>query len=152
MINISTNKTGFAQLSYSLVANPLIGYLKLDGFASDGIQWDKINPAEAKLGADGLVAINQKPVLYSGEMSFLPNSNCRNMLDILVQNTTPTAGKKIIDYSIELTEINETARTRTVYYGGTIVEADGGNAANLDDGQGNKAYKITFTKREILPY
>ena len=60
--------------------------------------------------------------------------------------------KKIIDYSIELTEINETARTRTVYYGGTIVEADGGNAANLDDGQGNKAYKITFTKREILPY
>lgn len=152
MIDISTNKTGFAQLSYSLVCEPLMAYLKLDGFASDGIQWDKIAPADVKLGADGLVAINQKPVLYSGEASFLPNANCRNALDLLVQNTTPGYGKKIVDYNIQLQEINETTRTRTTYTGGTIVEADAGNAANLDDGQGNKAYKFTFTGREIAPF
>lgn len=152
MIDISTNKTGFGQLTYSLVAKPLFAYLKLDGFSSDGFQWDRIAPADVKLGADGLAAVNQKPILYSGEASFLPNANCRNALDMLVQNTTPARGKKLVDYDLELMEINETTRTRITYTGGIIVEADGGNAANLDDGQGNKTYKFTFTGREIMPY
>ena len=152
MIDISTNKTGFGQLTYSIVAKPLFTYLKLDGFSSDGVQWDRVTPADVKLGADGLAAVNQKPILYSGEMSFLPNANCRNALDLLVQNTTPSFGKKVLDYELELMEINETTRTRTTYTGGIIVEADGGNNANLDDGQGNKTYKVTFTGREIMPF
>lgn len=152
MINISTNKTGFKQLELSISALPLIGYLRLDGFSADGIQWDTIAPADVKLGADGLAAVNQKPVLYSGTVSFLPNANCRNVLDTIVQSGTPKSGKSLVSYDIVLTELNLTARTRTVYKGGVIVEADGGNNANLDDGQGNKTYKFTFTGREIMPF
>lgn len=152
MINISTNKTGFKQIDYSLSALPLLGYLKLDGFSSEGFQWDTIAPADVKLGADGLAAVNQKPVLYSGTASFLPNANCRNILDILVQSSTPQYGKSLVSYDIMLTEFNYTTRAKTVYKGGIIVEADGGNNANLDDGQGNKTYKFTFTGREIMPF
>lgn len=152
MFDISTNKTGFTQVTYSLVAMPIMAYLKLDGFSSDGIQWDRINPADVKIGADGLAAVNQKPVLYSGEASFLPNANCRKALDQLIQFTTPSYDKKYVKYDLELMEINETTRTRTTYTGGTIVEADAGNNANLDDGQGNKTYKFTFTGREIMPF
>ena len=150
--DISTNKTGFSKLSYSITALPVLAYLKLDGFSSEGIQWDNIEPASVRQGADGLGAINQKPVLYSGTMSFLPNSNCRNVLDILCQQVTPRFGRRSQDYELILTEYNETAKTKTVYRGGSIVEAPAGDSANLDEGQADKSYKVTFIDRDILPF
>jgi hypothetical protein len=149
--NISTNKTGFTNCRYSLTALPVFAYLKLDGFASDGVQWDDIEPANVILGADGLSAINQKPVVYSGQFSLLPNSNCRNMLDLLTQTTTPTFGTDLVDYALVMTEENKTTGMKTVYTGGVITSTNGGNNANLDDGQGNKTYHITFTGRSIIP-
>lgn len=150
MINISTNKTGFTNLSYTMTANPVVPFVKLEGFAAEGFQWDDTEPANTRLGADGLAAINQKPVLFQGTATFLPNANCRNILDRLAQATTPKYGKSLVDYNIILTEINKTTRTRTIYYGGVITQAQAGNSANLDDGQGNKAYRFTFTSREII--
>lgn len=152
MINISTNKTGFTNLSYSITAQPVVSYLKLDGFSSDGIQWEDTEPANVRLGADGLGAVNQKPVLYQGTASFLPNANCRNVLDILTQTVTPKYGKSLVDYELILTVINKTARTRTIYYGGTITQAQAGDTANLDDGQQDKTYRFTFINREIIPF
>lgn len=151
-VNVSTNKTGFSKLSYSISALPVISYLKLDGFSGDGVTWDNIEPASVRQGADGLGAINQKPVLYSGTVSFLPNSNCRNVLDILCQQVTPRYGKRSQDYELILTEINETAHTKTIYRGGVITEAPAGNSANLDDGQQDKTYRLTFIDRDILPF
>lgn len=151
-INVSTNKTSFSKLSYSISALPVISYLKLDGFSGEGITWDNIEPASVRQGADGLGAINQKPVLYSGTISFLPNSNCRNVLDILCQQVTPRYGKRAMDYELILTEYNETAHTKTIYRGGAIVEAPAGNSANLDDGQQDKTYRMTFIDRDILPF
>lgn len=151
MADISTNKTGFKQLSYSMTALPIFNYLKLEGFASDGITWETVEPANVILGADGLAAVNQKPILYQGSFALLPNSNCRNMLDLLIQSTTPVWGVDLVDYSLVLTETNNTTKMKTVYTGGTITQADGGNNANLDDGQGIKTYQITFTGRTIMP-
>ncbi len=151
MADISTNKTGFKRLSYSITALPVLAYLKLDGFASDGVQWEDNEPANVILGADGLAAVNQKPVLYTGTFSLLPNSNCRNTLDLLIDTTTPKWQVDLIDYALVMTEVNTTTKTKTVYTGGTITTANGGNNANLDDGQGIKTYHITFTGRTILP-
>lgn len=152
LVNVSTNKTGFSNLSYSISALPALAYLKLDGFSGEGFQWDQVEPANVRQGADGLGAINQKPVLYSGTASFLPNANCRNVLDILCQTTTPRFGKSLVDYELILTVINKTARTKTVYYGGCVTEAPAGDSANLDDGQGDKAYRFTFIDRDIIPF
>lgn len=151
MANISTNKTGFKKLKYTMTALPVVPALIIDGFASDGISWDNIEPANVRLGADGLAAVNQKPVVYTGTFTLLPNSNCRNILDTLVSTTTPVWGVDLIDYAIVLTETNTTTGMKTVYTGGTIDQADGGNSANLDDGQGNKTYRVTFTGRAVLP-
>lgn len=148
---ISTNKTGFKQLSYTMTALPVLASLKLDGFASDGVQWENIEPANVILGADGLAAVNQKPVTYQGTFTLLPNSNCRTMLDMLVDTTTPKWQVDLVDYSIVLTETNNTTGMSTVYTGGTITAASGGNNGNFDDGQGNKTYIITFTGRTTLP-
>ena len=150
--NVSTNKTSFSKLSYSITALPFLAYLKLDGFSNEGVQWDNVEPATIRQGADGLAAINQKPVLYSGTISLLPNSNCRNVLDILCQQTTPRYGMKSHDYELVLTEVNETAKTKTIYRGGIIAEAPAGDSANLDEGQGNRTYRLTFIDRDILPF
>lgn len=149
--NISTNKTGFSNCSYTLTALPVLAFLKLDGFASDGISWDSIEPANVRMGADGLVAINQKPVVYTGTLKFLANSNCRNVLDMLIQVTTPSFGKDLVDYSVVLTERNKTTGITTVYAGGIIDQCDSGNNSGLDDGQGDKTYRFTFTSKTILP-
>lgn len=143
-INISTRQTGFKKCTYSMTALPIFSYLKLDGFASDGIQWDDIEPATVTKGADGLTSVNQKPVTYSGQFSLKPNSNCRNMLDFLIDISTARYGVELTDYSITLTEVNTTTGVVTIYDGGAITTANGGNSSNLDDGQANKTYKITF--------
>lgn len=150
-MNISTRQTGFKKLSYSLTALPVVAFLKLDGFASDGISWETNEPASVILGADGLAAVNQKPVLYQGSFSLLPNSNSRNVLDMLIQATTPTYGKDLVDYALVLTETNTTTGMKTIYSGGVITSAQAGNDANLDDGQGIKTYQVTFTSKAILP-
>lgn len=148
---ISTNRTGFKKVSYSLTALPVIPYLKLDGFSQEGITWEPIEPATTRLGADGLAAVNQKPVLYTGTFSLLPNSNSRNVLDLLIAATTPQFGKDLADYNLVLTETNSTTGMTTVYSGGVIDNAQAGNDNNLDDGQGNKTYRMTFTSRVIMP-
>ncbi len=150
MINISTRQTGFAQVKYSITAMPIVSFLKLDGFASDGIQWDTVEPATVDVGADGLPSVNMKPVIYSGTFSLKPNSNCRNMIDQIAQISTPAWNKDLVDYELTLTEINRTTGTMTLYTGGVITTVDSGNSANLNDGQGNKSYKVMFTKRDIM--
>lgn len=52
MINqdISTNKTGFQNLEYSLTALPVLAYLKLDGIAEDGVQWERPQPSVLEKG------------------------------------------------------------------------------------------------------
>ena len=150
-LDISTNKTGFKNLSYSLTALPLLAFMRIDGFAPDGVTWETVEPATVTLGADGKAAVNQKPVPYVGTLHLLPNSNARNVLDLLVQGTIPEFGVELVDYNLVLTEENLTTGYKTVYSGGTFVTVDAGNSANLDDGQAGKAYTIAFTSRVIIP-
>lgn len=150
-IDISTNNVSFKNLKISLTAVPVFLYLLLDGFASDGIAWDDIEPGNYRLGADGLAAKNQKPVLYSGTFTLLPNSNSRNWLDLLVNYSTPIFGKDLVDYNLIMTISNSTTGTKEVYNGGFITSTQGGNPANLDDGQQDKTYTVTFTERIISP-
>ena len=151
MSDISTNKVGFKNLSYSLTALPVLPYLKLEGFAPDGIQWERPQPASTRLGADGKAVVNQKPVLYTCTINLLPTSNSRLALDNLINATTPKYGKSLVDYTIVMTASNYTTGQKTVYTGGTIEEIDAGDSANLDDGQSDKQYRLTFTDRVIMP-
>lgn len=151
MASISTRQVGFQNLSYTLTALPIVPYLKLDGFSSDGVQWDRPQPATTRLGADGKAVVNSRPVLYTGTIGLLPTSNARVVLDQLINAATPKFGKSLVDYAIVLTVENNTTGTKTVYSGGVIEEFDAGDSANLDDGQGNKSYRLTFTDRVVLP-
>lgn len=151
MADISTNKVGFKNLSYSLTALPVLPFLRLEGFAGDGVQWERPQPASTRLGADGKAVVNQKPVLYTCTVNLLPTSNSRLALDNLINVTTPKYGKSLVDYSIVLTVSNYTTGQNTVYTGGSIEEVDGGDSANLDDGQADKQYRLTFTDRIISP-
>ena len=127
---ISTRQVGFKNIELTMTALPLLPYLQLDGFAGDGIQWERPQPASTRLGADGKGTVNSRPVLYAGTITLLPTSNAREALDNLINHTT---GKK------------------TVYSGGIITEFDAGNSANLDDGQADKTYRLEFMDRIILP-
>lgn len=151
MSDISTNKVGFKNLSYSLTALPVLAYLKLEGFAPDGIQWERPQPASTRLGADGKAVVNQKPVLYTCTINLLPTSNSRLALDNLINATTPKYGKSLVDYTVVMTASNYTTGQKTVYTGGSIEEIDAGDSANLDDGQADKQYRLTFTDRVIMP-
>lgn len=150
VFNISTRQTGFKNCTYSCTALPVFSYLLLSGFSSDGVQWEDVEPASVRLGADGLAAVNQKPVLYQGTFSLMPNSNCRNMIDMLCDITTPTFESGLQDYEFTLTEINRTTGVSYTYYGGVITQMPSGNNNNLDDGQGNKTYRVTFTGRRPM--
>lgn len=151
IVDISTNGNGFTTCSYSLTALPIIPYMKLQGFASDGINWDDNEPASVDVGADGLSSVNQKPVVYVGTFNLKANSNSRNMLDSLISETTPSYNKPAKAYELVLTEKNNLTGYAYVYSGGTITTNQGGNSSNLEDGQGKKAYKITFTSKVPLP-
>lgn len=151
MADISTRQVGFKNLSYALSALPIVPYLKLEGFGPDGVQWERAQPATTRLGADAKAAINQRAILYTCTINLLPNSNSRNTLDMLVQATTPHYGVDLVGYSIVMTVTNQTTGQKTVYSGGVIEEVDTGDSANLDDGQGDKSYRITFTDRIISP-
>lgn len=151
MPDISTNKVGFQNLQYSLTALPVLAFLKLEGFAPEGVQWDKAQPASTRLGADGKAVVNQKPVLYSCTVNLLPTSNSRLALDNLISVTTTKYGKSLVDYNVVMTVSNLTTGIKTVYTGGTIEEIDAGDSANLDDGQSDKQYRLTFTDRTNSP-
>lgn len=150
-MEVSTRQIGFKNLEYTLSALPIIPYLKLEGFATDGVQWEKASVSTTKIGADGKSVVNTKPTLYTATFSLLPTSNARMALDGLVNATTAKFGKPLLDYSVVLSVNNYTTSSKTVYSGGAIEEADAGDSANLDDGQGNKQYKFVFTDRVILP-
>lgn len=149
--NITHNRNGFKTLSYSLTALPILPFLKLTGFSSDGVTWEDNEPASVRLGADGLTAVNQKPVLYVGTFSLLPNSGARNVLDVLIAASTPVFGKKLTGYDLILTELNEMTGYSTVYSGGVITSCASGNSATLDDGQQDKTYQMTFSTRILMP-
>ena len=151
MSDISTRQIGFKNLEYTLVALPIIPYLKLEGFASDGISWERPQISTTKIGADGKAVVNSKPVLYTATVTLLPTSNSRVALDNLINFATPKFGKPLVDYSVVLSVNNFTTGSKTIYSGGTIEEVDGGDSANLDDGQANKQYKLVFTDRVSLP-
>ena len=144
MTDISTNKVGFKNLTYTLTALPLVPYIKLEGFGAEGVQWERPQPAVARLGADAKGVVNQKAVMYVCTISLLPTSNSRLALDNLINLTTPKYGKDLSDYTVVMTVTNNTTGTKTVYTGGTITEVDGGDNANLDDGQQDKTYQFTF--------
>jgi len=150
-MSISTRQVGFKNLEYTMTALPLLPYLKWDGFAGDGVQWERPQPATTRLGADGKGVVNSRPVLYAGTVTFLPTSNSREALDNLINLSTPKFGKALVDYAIILTEINHTTGKKTIYSGGVITEFDAGNSANLDDGQADKTYRLEFMDRVILP-
>lgn len=151
MADISTRQVGFKNLSYSLTALPVLAYLKLEGFAGEGVQWERPQPSTTRLGADGKAVVNQKPVLYTCTVNLLPTSNSRLALDNLINVTTPRYDKSLVDYAIVMTVSNYTTGQKTVYTGGSIEEIDGGDSANLDDGQSDKQYRLTFTDRVISP-
>lgn len=151
MKEISTNKVGFKNLEYTVTLLPLVPYLKLDGFASNGVSWDRPQPANVRLGADGKAVINQKPVLYSGTFSLLPTSNARNILDQAINASATKFGKPLVDYVVVMTVANNTTGTKTVYSGGIIEEFDAGDSADLDNGQADKTYRVTFVDRVVLP-
>ena len=151
MASISTNKVGFKNMEHSITMLPVIPYLKIQGFASNGISWDRPQPANTRLGADGKAVVNQKPVLYTGTFSLLPTSSARKALDNAIQATTAKYGKSLLDYTLIWTTINYTTGTRTVYTGGTIEEFDAGDSGDLDNGQGDKQYRVTFTDRVQMP-
>lgn len=151
MKEISTNKVGFKNLEYTMTLLPLVPYLKLDGFASNGVSWDRPQPANVRLGADGKAVVNQKPVLYSGTFSLLPTSNARNILDQAINASATKFGKPLVDYVVVMTVANNTTGTKTVYSGGIIEEFDAGDSADLDNGQADKTYRVTFTDRVVLP-
>ena len=150
-MSIEQQHTSFTQLTHTLSALPVFPYLKLTGFASEGIAWEKINPTTTTLGADGLAKRVKKPVLYSGTFSLQPNSASREVLDNLISVTTPVFGKSTLDYTLILTVENVVTGMKYVYSGGSIEEADAGDSANLDDGEQTKTYKVTFTDRVALP-
>lgn len=151
MADISTRQVGFKNLEYTISAGALLPYLKLEGFASAGVQWDRPQPATTRLGADGKAVINSRPVLYSGTFTLLPTSNSRLALDNLINATTAKFGKSLVDYALVLVVENKTTGQKTSYSGGVIEEVDAGDSANLDEGQGDKTYRVTFTDRAILP-
>ena len=151
MKDISTNKVGFKNLEYTMTLLPLVPYLKLDGFASNGVNWDRPQPANVRLGADGKAVVNQKPVLYTGTFSLLPTSNARNILDQAINASTTKFGKELVDYVVVMTVANNTTGTKTVYSGGIIEEFDAGDTADLENGQADKTYRVTFTDRVVLP-
>lgn len=148
-MSISTNQVGFKNLEYTMTALPLLPYLKIDGFAQSGIQWDRPQPSSTRLGADGKAVVNTRPVLYTCTINLLPTSNARVALDALVEATSAKFGKSLVDYGVVLTETNTTTGQKTVYSGGILEEIDAGNSADLDNGQGDKQYRITFTGRVI---
>lgn len=146
-MSISTNQVGFKNLSYALSALPLLPYVKLEGFAPAGIQWDRPQPATTRIGADGKAVVNTRPVLYSCTINLLPTSNSRVALDSLINASTAKFGKPLQEYAIVLTEENATTGQKTVYSGGVLEEIDAGNSADLDNGQADKQYRIVFTDR-----
>ena len=149
MSDISKQEGSFKTASHTLVCS-LYPYIKLDGFAEEGIQWEKVEKASFRLGADGKAIKNSKPVLYTCTMTFLPNASCRNTLDLMVLASTPQFGKSLVKNSIVYTEKNELTGWTTIYAGGDIVSTEGGDSANLNDGQGNKSYTFTFTNKVML--
>jgi hypothetical protein len=152
MTDISTNKIGFDQLVYTLTALPIIPFMQLDGIASDGVTWDDVEIATPILGADGKTAINNKPVIYTGTLNLLATSNSRKAIDILILTATPFYGKRAVNYELILSEVNNTTRQRTVYAGGQFSNVQGGNNANLEDGQQTKTYQWFFSSKVIIPF
>ncbi len=149
-MDIQTNRIGFNNLEYNLTASPLIPYIKLQGFASDGINWEDVEVATMEKGADGLAYINDKPVAYKGTFVLQPNSPSRSALDTLIDLVTVKFGKRIVDYTLVLTVSNYTTGIKTVYSGGTITTAPGGDNATTE-GQQNKTYIFSFSDKTDLP-
>lgn len=149
--DISTRQVGFKNLDITITALPILPYLKIEGLAAQGMQWDRPQPATVRIGADGKAVVNSRPVLYSGTLYLLPTSNSRLALDNLINATTPKYGKALVDYAITWVQINQTTGTKTMYTGGIIEEFDAGDSGTLDEGQTDKQYRFTFTDRIVLP-
>lgn len=150
MNNITNKEASFKTTSHSLSCS-LYPYLKLDGFGENGITWEDTEKTTFRQGADGKTVKVSKPVLYTCTMEFMPNASCRNQLDNIYLLTTPQFGKKLTNNEIVYTEKNELTGTITTYMGGDIVSTQSGNTNTLNDGQANKTYKFTFSKKVILP-
>ncbi|MBO7528067.1 MAG: hypothetical protein J6T74_09315 [Clostridia bacterium] len=147
---IQENEASFKTTSHTLACS-LYPYIKLEGFAEEGVQWEKTEKTNFRMGADGMTVKNSKPVLYTCTMTFLPNASCRTILDSMYWASTPQYGKTLVNNSIVYTEKNEMTGWTTIYSGGDIVSMDAGDSANLNDGQNNKSYTFTFTNKVMLP-
>ena len=150
-MSIQTHKIGFTNLEYTLTALPIVPFLSLTDFAEDGVKWEDVDLAEMKKGADGQYAINNKAnVKYTGMFTFLPNAGCRPVLDKLADLSAVRYGRKLVDFEIILTVINNTTNSKTVYSGGVIAKASAGDSAGAE-GQENKSYTIDFAEKIMLP-
>lgn len=150
-MSIQDRHTSFAELTYTLSALPVLPYLKLEGFASEGISWEDIEPTKLQKGADGQAYIVDVPVVYKGQFSLLANSPARNVLDVLIEGATVSFGKTPVKYNLVLTVKNNTTGKTTVYSGGVFEQGNGGDSADMDNGQGAKTYRMSFASRAILP-
>jgi hypothetical protein len=149
--NIQNAENGFSTIKGSFTALPLFAFFALEGVAADGIQWDDVENKTFDIGADGLTTKNTKPVLYTGTVNLKPNSSTRKYFDAIIAATGVSFGKTPTSVELTFTETNALTGEKTIYSGGDITSAPAGNSANLNDGQANKAYKVTFTSKTVLP-
>jgi len=151
MVSISSNEKSFKQLDFTLSVLPVIPYLKLEGFAPEGVEFPDVEIATSTIGADGLVAFNAKPTLYPFTFHLMPNSNSRNILDLSLNAFIPVFGKELVGHSVTLTAINNLTGCSRVYTGGRFTNIQSGDSATLDDGQQAKTYTINFPTQVVLP-
>ena len=148
---IQSNHTSFSELTYTLSAVPVFPFLKIEGFAPEGVSWEDVEVASVNKGADGKTYINKKPVVYKCTMNLLANSPARNVLDALIDAGTVSFGKTPVKYELVLTVKNNTTGLSKVYSGGEFEQEQGGDNADMDNGQGTKTYRMAFGSRIILP-
>jgi hypothetical protein len=146
--NISGNDTAFARLSYVLVST-LIPYIKIEGI--DSIAWDDIEPMSVRKTADGKTVPTSKPVIFQGTITLAANSNARTPLDRLVETGTIIGDAEFVDQNLILTETNLLTGERWIYSQGGITAAQGGNPANMDEGQQPKTYRFSFGQKISMP-
>lgn len=143
--NVQGQENGFSTIRGVFTAAPIFSSFRFEGVAPDGIQWDNVEVTTLNLGADGLGTKNTKPVIRGFSLTLMPNSSTRKYLDRIIALSAVSFGVQPTAYELTYTEYNYMLGTKTLYSGGSVTEADGGNSATLDDGQRPKKYVIKFT-------
>jgi tagatose-1,6-bisphosphate aldolase len=95
MSDITKQNISAKNVELSLSILPLLPYISLSsGISEEGVQWEDIEVANYKQGADGLVGINTKPIVYTGTLNLMANSSQRQVLNDILQLTIARPGIK----------------------------------------------------------